>query len=103
MPVAGTRNTGLTSPAPLAWESNRRLPRSVAAVFAALRFSAPAPELLQQLNHAEWKIALAFADRSGLTLILGALCRDYLPAWVRERVERDLANNTERVGRLRAA
>src|SRR5882762_398285 len=103
MPVAGTRNPGLVSAAPLAWETNRRLPRGVAAVFAALRFSAPAPELLQRLSDAEWKIALAFTDRSGLTLILGALWRDYLPAWVRERIDHDLANNTERVGRLRAA
>jgi MFS family permease len=103
MPVAGTRNTGLTSAAPLAWETNHRLPRGVAAVLAALRFSTPAPELLQRFSNAEWKTALAFTDRSGLTLILGALYRDYLPAWVRERIERDLANNTERIGRLRAA
>src|SRR5579859_1794665 len=103
MPVAGTRNTGLASAAQLAWENNRRLPRGVAAVLAALRFPAPAPELLQQLSHANWKSALGFTDRSGLTLILGALCREYLPAWVRERIDRDLANNTERIGRLRAA
>ncbi|HXI41808.1 MAG TPA: MFS transporter [Bryobacteraceae bacterium] len=103
MPVAGTRNTCLASAAPLAWETNRRLPRGVAAVLAALRFSAPSPELLQRLSDAEWKNALAFTDRSGLTLILGTVCRDYLPAWVRERIERDLANNTERIGRLRAA
>src|SRR5260370_1336234 len=103
MPVAGTRITGLASAAPLAWETNRRVPRGVAAVLAALRFSAPAPELLQQLSDADWKSALAFTDRSGLTLILGAVCRDFLPAWVRERIERDLANNTERIGRLRAA
>jgi len=73
MPVAGTRNTGLTSAAPLAWETNHRLPRGVAAVLAALRFSTPAPELLQRFSNAEWKTALAFTDRSGLTLILGAL------------------------------
>lgn len=103
MPVASTRNTRLASAAPLAWEINRRLPRGVGAVLGALRFSAPAPELLQQISNAEWKIALAFTDRSGLTLILGALCRDYLPTWVQERIEHDLANNTERVGRLRAA
>jgi MFS family permease len=103
MPVAGTRNPDLASAAPLAWETNRRLPRGVAAVFAALRFSAPDSELLQQLSDADWKTALAFADRSGLTLILGAVCHDHLPAWVRERIEGDLANNTERIGRLRAA
>src|SRR5262249_14881941 len=103
MPVAGTSNTDLASTAPLAWESNRRLPCGVASVLAALRFSVPAPELLQQLSDADWKIVLAFTDRSGLTLILGATCLNDLPARVRDRIVRDLANNTERVGRLRAA
>jgi MFS family permease len=87
----------------VAWEKNPRLPRGVAAVLAALRFSAPAPELLRQLSDVEWKSTLDFADRSSLTLFLGALYRDYLPAWVAERIDRNIAGNTERIGRLRAA
>lgn len=85
------------------WEHNPRLPRGVAAVLAALRFSSPAPELLRGLSAADWKTTLGFTDLGGLTLILGAMRRDDLPAWVRERIERNLAGNTERVGRLRAA
>src|SRR5579872_5333173 len=103
MPVAGAPNPVLASSVSLAWENNRRLPRGVAAALAALRFSAPAPELLRRLSDAEWKTTLAFADGSGLTLPLGAAGRDFLPAWVAERIERDFANNIERTGRLRAA
>src|SRR5579864_1036749 len=103
MPAAGTHNTVLASALPLAWERNSRLPRGVAAVLAALRFSAPAPELLRHLSDAEWKATFAFTDLGGLTLLLGATCRDYLPAWVRERFDRNIAGNTERIGRLRAA
>jgi MFS family permease len=88
---------------PVAWEKNPRLPRGVAAALAALRFAAPAPELLRQRSDAEWKSTLDFSDRSGLTLFLGALYRDDLPAWVAERIARNIAGNTERIGRLRAA
>jgi len=103
MPVAGTPHPVLASSVSLAWENNRRLPPGVAAALAALRFSAPAPELLRRLSDAEWKTLLAFADGSGLTLLLGAAGRDFLPTWVAERIERDFASNIERTGRLRAA
>jgi len=102
MPVASARI--LRSPSvPEAWEKNRRLPRGVAAILAALRFSAPAPELLRRLSDAEWKSMLDFADRASLTLFLGAFYREYLPPWVAERISRNIAGNTERIGRLRAA
>ena len=103
MPSAGTRTVTPPSTMPVAWEKNPRLPRGVAAFLAALRFSAAAPELLRQLSDAEWKSTLEFADRSSLTLFLGALYREYLPAWVAERIDRNIAGNTERTGRLRAA
>jgi hypothetical protein len=103
MPAAGTHNTVLASALPLAWERNSRLPRGVAAVLAALRFSEPAPELLRRLSDTEWKATLDYTDRGGFTLLLGPLCRDYAPAWVSDRLGRNLAGNTERIGRLRAA
>jgi len=102
MPLAGIPVRGSTS-SPRAWENNLHLPRGVAAVLAALRFSSPTPELLRQLSDADWKTTLEFTDRGGLTLFLGFMCREYLPAWVRERIHRNLAGNAERVGRLRAA
>jgi len=103
MPVASTRILQPASSMPLAWEKNPRLPSGVAAILAALRFSAPAPELLRKISDAEWKSTLDFSDRGSLTLFLGALYREYLPAWVAERIDRNIAGNTERIGRLRAA
>lgn len=75
----------------------------MAATLAALRFSAPTPELVYKLSEPDWDAALRFLDRAGLTLLLGAQCRDALPLRVRERIERDLANNITRTLRLRAA
>ena len=94
-------NLGLEQP--LHWEDNSRLPRAVAAVMAALRFSGRAKTTLRALTDAEWQTALAFTDRAGLTLILGAVCRDALPAWVRERIDRNLSRNAERLQRLRSS
>jgi len=88
---------------PEAWEENPRLPRGVAAVLAALRLSNPAPEFLRRLSDADWKSTLDFADRAGLTLLLGAQCREFLPAWVAGRIEGNIAGNIERIGRLRAS
>lgn len=85
------------------WEENSRLPRAVAAVMAALRFSMPAKSTLAALTDAEWQTALAFTDRAGLTLIFGDACRDALPGWVRERIGRNLAGNAERLLRLRSS
>ena len=103
MPVTATRILRSPSTLPEAWEKNPRLPRGVAAVLAALRFSAPAPELLRGLSDADWKSTLDFADRASLTLFLGSLYRDHLPSWVAARIHRNIAGNTERTGRLRAA
>lgn len=99
--VSGPAN--VVSATPQMWEKNPRLPRAIGAVLGALRFSGPATEILGTLSDAEWKTALAFTDRSALTLILGVKCREHLPGWVHERIARSLAGNTERVGRLRAS
>ncbi len=88
--------------APVAWD-NAGLPRAVAAVLAALRFRGDSRSQLQTLSDAEWDRTLAFTDPAGLTLILGATCREHLPEWVRARIDRNLAGNTARLGRMRAA
>ncbi len=104
MPVASTQIVRQSpSRMPEAWEQNTRIPRGVAAVLAALRFSAPQPELLRHISDAEWKSTLDFADRASLTLFIGALFREYLPAWVADRITANIAGNTERIGRLRAS
>jgi MFS family permease len=72
-------------------------------LLAALRFNSPDRSQLAQLTGSEWKQALAFADRSQLTLPLALTCRECLPDWVRQRVDRDLENNAERWRRIQSA
>jgi MFS family permease len=71
-------------------------------VLAALRFSSPDPEALAALSEAEWKKALAFADRAQLTLPLGLTCREHLPGWVQSRIDQDLCDNAKRWDRVKA-
>jgi MFS family permease len=49
-----------------------------------------------------WDDVLDFADRSSLTLFLGAVAGDALPDWVRKRIAQNLAENAERLERVRA-
>jgi hypothetical protein len=58
--------------------------------------------VLGNLSDSEWKRSLAFTEHAAVTLILGASCRETLPAWVRDRIDRDIARNTERLARLRS-
>lgn len=88
---------------PVAWEKNAHLPRGVAAVLSALQFSGSPASALKDLPAADWNRALAFTDAAGLTLILGATCREHIPNSIRERIDRNLAGNTTRLGRMRAA
>ena len=67
------------------------LPRAV----RALRFHGPEP-----LGVADWPALLEQTDRARLTLALGIRRREWLPAGVRGRIERDLTNNAERYRRF---
>ena len=49
-----------------------------------------------------WNDLLDFCDRSSLTLIFGAVAGNLMPDWVRERIARNLVENTERLERVRA-
>lgn len=74
-------------------------PRHVAALISALQFRNPRPELLRTLDDAEWKQLLAYSDPARLTLICDRAWHKLLPNWVRDRVARNLADNTERLAR----
>ena len=87
----------------LQWEKNARLPLEVAAVFSALRFSGGSFQALAGLADGDWKKALKFTGDAGLTLIVGATCREHLPDWLNQQLARDTARNAERLRRLRAA
>ncbi len=77
-----------------------RLPKPVAAVIEALRFSGRSLAALETLRDAEWREVLIFCDRAQLTLVL-ALTPPPGPDWVRRRLAQNLANNTVRRARLR--
>ena len=76
-----------------------KLPHGPAAVLAALHFCAPAPKALAELSETEWRDVIGFTDRSGLTLILRSVARHYFPQWLRERTDRDLDKNRQRLRR----
>ncbi len=67
---------------------------------SALQFRPP--EQRPRVSDREWRDALEFCDESQLTLVLGASARDVLPDWARERIAGNLADNTQRLERIRA-
>lgn len=75
-------------------------PLHVATLMSALQFQDPRPELLANLTGADWERLLAFSDDARLTLILGHQCRGLMPECVQAKVDRDLAENTERLKRV---
>ena len=88
---------------PVQWHKIAGLPREVAAVLSALRFSDDARDALATLHENDWKKALTFADNSGLTLVWGETCRGSLPDWLRQQMDRNIARNAQRLSRLFAA
>jgi MFS family permease len=89
--------------APVRWEEERRIPRSVAAVMTGLRFSGGAGSVLRGLSERDWDPALRFCDRAQLTLLAGHLWSEYLPGSVRARIDRNRRSNALRDTRMRAA
>jgi len=91
---------------PLRWLENPRIPRHVAAVMAALSFPDDVRQqgcaALGSLSDSGWKRSLDFTRHAAITLVLGASCRESLPAWVRDGIDRDITRNTERLARLRS-
>src|SRR5262249_31093792 len=77
---------------PVRWEENRAIPRCVAALLAG-----HAPD---RATGAEWKAALHYFDRNQLTLMLP---RAGLPDSIQRRLQKNSADNRERVRRLKQA
>ena len=78
-------------------------PQHIRAVLSALTFSRGRPENLRSLDDTAWSALLAYTDSTHLTLHLAARCRDFLPDWVRERVTKNLADNSVRFERIKSA
>ena len=80
-----------------------KVPDYVRAILAALRFRSPQAELLRELDEKDWGKALAFCDRTQLTLPLGLTNREHLPDWVGSRIDSDLSKNAQRWTRIQTA
>ena len=77
-----------------------KLPAYALALFEALRFTNPDPDRLYSLSASEWHQLLRFCDAAQLTLLVGHICQEHLPAWVRSRISRDHANYSRRFATL---
>ncbi len=82
------------------WPRCLRLPRSAAAVLAALHLREPDTRPLSQLERSEWRDALDYCDRSQLTLPLADVAACAFPDWAHSRVEEDARKNGLRTDAL---
>ncbi|MGC2638481.1 MAG: nucleotidyltransferase family protein [Acidobacteriaceae bacterium] len=73
-----------------------RIPSEFAALMEALQLPAPSTDALLQQNDTEWRKLLDVCDRAHLTLSLAQLPSAGFPAWVVERLRRNLADNAGR-------
>jgi hypothetical protein len=73
-----------------------RVPREFAAAIEALQLPAPNTDALVELSDAEWRKLLNICDLAHLTLSLAQLPSRGFPAWVVERLQRNVADNTLR-------
>ena len=62
----------------------------------ALSFDSPAENPFEGFHDDDWQQLLTYCDYMKVTLVIANLQRDHLPDWVRDRTDRDLANNLER-------
>jgi hypothetical protein len=85
---------------PNPWPNCPGLPRSASAALAALHLTEPRIDALAGFSDREWDDALAYCDRSRLTLAFGDAAAAVLPARVRERLDANAARNAERIRRM---
>jgi predicted MFS family arabinose efflux permease len=78
------------------------LPSHVAAVLSALQFRGGRPEGLRTITASEWEHLLSFWEVRRLMIPLRQVCGDYLPEWVCSRIDHSLADNAERLERIKA-
>jgi MFS family permease len=72
-------------------------------VLAALHLSQPRTDGLVLLDEGQWRKALAFCDRSRLTLALREKAREVMPHWVRGRTDENASKNLQRLTRIEDA
>ncbi|HEY1213375.1 MAG TPA: nucleotidyltransferase family protein, partial [Bryobacteraceae bacterium] len=82
---------------------NPKVPAYAWAVLDCLKLSRDKDRTLPDLSEAEWRSLLQFSDRAQLTLPLAQICGDAATAWVKRRLERNLAQNAQRWEKIKAA
>ena len=78
------------------------VPSHVNAVLSALQFEGGCTEELQTLTDAEWKDLFLRWDFHRCMIPLRQICGDTLPEWVRLQIDQRLADNAERLERIKA-
>src|SRR5277367_865519 len=78
------------------------IPSDVKAVFAALQFRCSRQEGLRTLTDSEWEDLFSNWEIHRLMVPLRQICGDDLPEWVRSRIDQNLADNAERLERIKA-
>src|SRR5271169_2420404 len=97
LPVA---NAVRRTPPPRPDLTAARIPEHARAVMEGLRFDGDGARL-EAMDEGGYRKLLDFCDRAQLTLLLNSLHRDALPAWVQGRIDRNLADYSQRFERLK--
>jgi MFS family permease len=92
-----------TGTRPNPWPDCRALPSGPAAALAALHLAEPEFSAIRRLTDRDWRRVLDYCDRSHLTLALRRAARDSMPDWVRERTDRNAAQQRQRLCRTEEA
>ncbi|MBS1799647.1 MAG: nucleotidyltransferase family protein [Acidobacteria bacterium] len=77
------------------------IPPEFLALLLALQMRSADYAPLSLLSDKQWRDLLALCNRSQLTLLLSRLDKSFLPLWVAERLEQNLADNSQRAERIK--
>jgi MFS family permease len=78
------------------------IPSHVGAVLSALQFCGDRREGLRSLTASEWEELLSLWQIHRLIIPLRQTCGDDFPKWVQARIDQNLADNGERLERIKA-
>lgn len=78
------------------------IPPEMAALMDALQLHGAFTDVLADLKDTEWERLLDISDRAHLTMALAQLPRAAFPAWVADRLQRNVADNAARYERIQA-
>ena len=77
------------------------VPREMAGLMDALQNHGASTDVLAELTRAEWENLLDISDRAHLTLALAQLSTASFPAWVADRLRKNVADNAARYERIK--